>query len=54
LISSEIDEMMSLCDRFLVLNKGNLIGDFAYGVSKEKLVGIAAGSESLDLGGNRK
>jgi len=54
LISSEIDEMMSLCDRFLVLNKGNLIGDFAYGVSKEKLVGIAAGSESVDLGGNGK
>jgi len=54
LISSEIDEMMSLCDRFLVLNKGNLIGDFTYGVSKEKLVGIAAGSESVHVGGNGK
>jgi ABC-type sugar transport system ATPase subunit len=51
LISSEIDEMMSLCDRFLVLNKGSLIGDFTYGVSKEKLVGIAAGSEDVDVEG---
>ncbi len=48
LISSEIDEMMSLCDRFLVMLKGRIIGDFGYGVSQDKLVGMAAGAENLN------
>ncbi|MBI9105285.1 MAG: sugar ABC transporter ATP-binding protein [Spirochaetales bacterium] len=47
LISSEIDEMMSLCDRFLVFNKGKIIADLAYGVSEDKLVGLAAGADEV-------
>ncbi|MCF7942917.1 MAG: sugar ABC transporter ATP-binding protein [Spirochaetia bacterium] len=44
LISSEIEEMMSLCDRFLVFNKGRIISNLEYGVSQEELVGLAAGT----------
>ncbi len=49
LISSEIDEMLSLCDRFLVMNKGRIIGDYHYGtVTREKLVALAAGAEDYN------
>jgi ABC-type sugar transport system ATPase subunit len=46
-ISSAIEEMMSLCDRFLVFNKGSIIGDLPYGVSQDRLVGMAAGALSM-------
>jgi ABC-type sugar transport system ATPase subunit len=50
-ISSEIEEMMSLCDRFLVFNKGSIIGNLPFGVSQDRLVGLAAGAGSLQPGG---
>ena len=50
LISSEIEEMLSLCDRFLVFNKGRIIADLEYGVSQDELVGLAAGTSEISEG----
>ena len=44
LISSEIEEMMSLCDRYLVMNKGRIIGELGFEATHEELIGLAAGA----------
>lgn len=41
LISSEIDELMGVCDRFLVMCRGQLTGEFPATVRKEQLIGAA-------------
>jgi ABC-type sugar transport system ATPase subunit len=41
LISSEIDELMSICDRFLVLCRGQITGEFPATVRKEELIRAA-------------
>jgi ABC-type sugar transport system ATPase subunit len=46
LISSEIDELMSICDRYLVMCRGQITGEFQSNVSKEKLIGAATNLQS--------
>jgi len=41
LISSEIDELMSICDRYLVMCRGQITGEYPSNASKEKLIGAA-------------
>lgn len=52
LISSEIDEMMALCDRFLVLKKGKIIAALSHEeATKEKLMGLASGAIEYSVQG---
>lgn len=42
LISSEVEELMGVCDRISVMNKGEIVGEFmSCDFSKEKIVGAA-------------
>jgi ABC-type sugar transport system ATPase subunit len=50
-ISSEIEEMTSLCDRYLVFKKGSIVGAFGYGISQDRLVGLAAGAGDVETKG---
>jgi ABC-type sugar transport system ATPase subunit len=43
LISSEIEEMMGLSDRYLVLNRGRIVAEYPAGAGKEELMAAAAG-----------
>ncbi len=42
-ISSDIDEIMSLGDRYLVMHRGRLVKELGAGASKEELMAAAAG-----------
>ncbi len=42
-VSSDIDEIMSISDRYLVLNRGRLVAEFPRGASKNELMAAAAG-----------
>jgi ABC-type sugar transport system ATPase subunit len=45
LISSESEELLKLCDRFLVIRNGRVIGDLGKeSVTEERLIHMAAGS----------
>ncbi|MEA2271230.1 MAG: ribose transport system ATP-binding protein [Solirubrobacteraceae bacterium] len=44
LVSSEMPELLGLCDRILVLRDGRLAGEFPRGASEEELVAAMAGS----------
>jgi ABC-type sugar transport system ATPase subunit len=44
LVSSELPELLGLCDRILVFREGRLAGEFRRGVSEEELVTAMAGS----------
>jgi ABC-type sugar transport system ATPase subunit len=43
LITSDIDEIISLSDRFLVIRNGHIVAEFPTGVSKDELMATAAG-----------
>jgi len=43
LISSDIDEMIGLSDRFLVMNRGRIVAELSAGSPKDKLMAAAAG-----------
>jgi ABC-type sugar transport system ATPase subunit len=42
-ISSDIDEIMSLGDRYLVMHRGRLVKELGARASKEELMAAAAG-----------
>ena len=42
-VSSDIDEMLNMCDRITVIDRGRIKGEFTAGVSKEKLMALASG-----------
>lgn len=44
-ISSEIDEMMSVSDRYLVMNRGRIVAELDRDATKEKLMAAAAGAQ---------
>ncbi|GAP13138.1 ABC-type sugar transport system, ATPase component [Longilinea arvoryzae] len=44
-ISSEIDEMMSVSDRYLVMNRGRIVAELSRDATKEKLMAAAAGAQ---------
>jgi ABC-type sugar transport system ATPase subunit len=44
LISSDIDQIMSMSDRFLVLHQGQIISELPGGTSKDELITAAAGA----------
>jgi len=48
LISSEIEEMMGLSDRYLVLNRGRIVAQYPAGAGKEELMAAAAGVRTHD------
>lgn len=42
IISSEIEELMGICDRILIMNKGEIVGQFSSGeYNKERIIGTA-------------
>lgn len=43
LVSSELPELLGLCDRILVLREGRLVGQYAKGVSEHELGGAMSG-----------
>jgi ABC-type sugar transport system ATPase subunit len=43
LVSSELPELLGLCDRILVLWEGRVVGEFARGVGEEQLAAAMAG-----------
>ncbi len=43
-VSSDIDEMLNMCDRISVIDRGCIKGEFKPGVSKEKLMALASGA----------
>jgi ABC-type sugar transport system ATPase subunit len=45
-VSSDIDEMMSIADRYLVLNRGRLVAEFPRTASKNDLMAAAAGVQT--------
>jgi ABC-type sugar transport system ATPase subunit len=45
-ISSEIEEMMALCDRYLVINRGQIVKELPGNASKNELMAAAAGAAS--------
>jgi rhamnose transport system ATP-binding protein len=49
LVSSELLELLGLCDRILVLREGRRAGEFARGASEEDLATAMAGSAPADL-----
>lgn len=44
-ISSEIEEMMALSDRYIVIDRGRIVGEFGHGASKEELLHAAVGAK---------
>jgi ABC-type sugar transport system ATPase subunit len=42
LVSSELPELIGLCDRVLVLREGRLVGEFAHGATEEELAAAMA------------
>lgn len=48
LISSEIEEMMGLSDRYLVLSRGRIVAEYDAGAPKEELMAAAAGVQDND------
>jgi ABC-type sugar transport system ATPase subunit len=50
-ISSEIDEILSLSDRVLVMNKGNIVSEVLKDeIKKETLMGFCLGKEEIESG----
>ena len=45
-ISSEIEEIMSVSDRYLVMKRGSIVAEFGSNASKEDLVATATGAAS--------
>jgi ABC-type sugar transport system ATPase subunit len=45
LISSEIDDLLELADRFLVMSRGKIIVEKPAGSSREELMAAAASGE---------
>jgi ABC-type sugar transport system ATPase subunit len=45
LVSSELPEILGLCDRILVLREGTAVGEFARGVDEETLAAAMSGAE---------
>jgi ABC-type sugar transport system ATPase subunit len=43
LISSEIEEMMGLSDRYLVMSRGRIVAEYSGDATKEELMAAAAG-----------
>jgi ribose transport system ATP-binding protein len=43
LISSDIDQIMSMSDRYLVMNRGRITQELPYTASKDELIAAAAG-----------
>jgi ABC-type sugar transport system ATPase subunit len=43
LVSSELPELLGLCDRIVILREGRLAGEYARGVGEEDLAGAMAG-----------
>jgi ABC-type sugar transport system ATPase subunit len=48
LINSEIDEFITQCDRYLVINHGQLMGEFGRDVSKDQLIAAAMGIKQVN------
>ncbi len=46
LISSELPEIVGLCDRVLVMRGGAVVGTFERGVSQEEILSSAVGMAS--------
>lgn len=46
-IASEMEEMMALADRFLVMNRGTIVAEFGKEVSSDTLMAAAAGATVL-------
>ena len=44
LVSSELPELLGLCDRILILREGQVVGEFERGVGEEELAGAMAGA----------
>ena len=47
LVSSELPELLGLCDRIVVLREGRQVGSFARGATEEALVGAMAGTAAV-------
>jgi len=47
-ISSEIDEIMSLCSRYLVMARGEIVRQFSRDVSRNELMAAAAGVDRME------
>lgn len=45
-ISSELEELMNMCDRILVMSQGEIVGEFARGADKEQILRSAFREES--------
>jgi ABC-type sugar transport system ATPase subunit len=43
LISSDIDQIMGISDRYLVMNRGRITGELSANASKDELIAAAAG-----------
>ncbi len=50
-IASEIEEMMALADRFIVMNRGAIVREFGKDVSNDALMAAAAGVANAGAGG---
>lgn len=50
-IFSEIEEIMAVCQRYLVMNRGRIVKEMAGNVTKEDLMAAAAGVEMAEAAG---
>jgi ribose transport system ATP-binding protein len=48
-ISSEIREVIGICDRILVLRDGRISGEFNHGVNSESVIKAMLGGSITDL-----
>ena len=46
LVSSELDEILALSDRILVMYEGRIVAEFARGQAGEQALGLAMGGAS--------
>ena len=46
-ISSELEELMAMCDRILVMSRGEIVGEFARGAFSEEAILHAAFREGV-------
>ncbi len=42
--SSDIDELLSICHRVLIVQEGTVTGEFARGVERQEIIGALAGA----------
>jgi ABC-type sugar transport system ATPase subunit len=46
LISSELEDMMRVCDRYLVISRGRIVGELPGGADKNRLMEAVSGGHS--------